>query len=169
MKSRGMWLVGLALAGLVSCSTAPERGRTAGSDSSLRPACVEDELEYAHALMAASLPDYAKTVLSRLPRERPGDNAVPLIPSNRLAEAEAEIRKAPDTNSLAVWRKKLILADSYLAWGRSEKAGSIYREFLGFYSNSEVHVWQDLYIRTANMNQMLLEHMRQSNTSGREE
>ena len=163
MSMNKLWLLALAIL-LVGCASSTGNRRSVFSfgPEQKRLDAARAEIEYAHRLLRAGMPDYAESVLAKIPpdvkQHLMHGTYIRLISSNNFSRAEEEIAQEPDQSALKVWKMKLILADSYFAWGKYEKANSIFEEFNQYYSESK-KTWPELSLDYSRKYAIFLEHL----------
>ena len=83
---------------------------------------IEMELQYAEALTAMGLPDFAEIVLDRLPPDVGARKVVlelqTLLATGQFDEVKKIIARRPNQGSEDVWAMKLTLGDYYYRWGK---------------------------------------------------
>ena len=115
---------------------------------------VKQEIEYATALNAWGLPDYAKMVLDKIDDPAAGAIIKTLRIQGLVAKGDWDtvksiIAKEPNKDSLDTWAMKLTLADGYYAWRMYPEAQSIYESLLKKYPDGPPPAINDFYRASA--------------------
>lgn len=156
-----MWFIPRILAGMIvacmfACGASAQTAKApakAPAKAEVRDP-VEEEKKFAEGLVRMGMPDYATMVLSRI--KGAGTDAVvkslevqSLASMGKFKEALDIIAAQPDQSGQGTWTMRLVVADSYFAWGKYTNAQAIYEGYFDRFPTGPSKDLNQFYIESA--------------------
>ncbi len=112
---------------------------------------IEREMEYARKLAEMGFVDYAQIIYDRIkdPEVKKMAMLQNKVNMGKFEEAQEMIDTQADPDSRETWGMRLIMADGYYAWGKYDKAQSIYQSFFKKYGSSPPKSLEKFYLQSA--------------------